>query len=60
MGKILAGVALGVFVGAMVAEVIRRTNPRFLLGMQAKVKNAARAAKNAFMEGYAGTETALR
>ena len=58
MGKILAGVALGVFVGAMVAEIIRKTNPRWLQRMQAKIKNAAKAAKDAFVEGYAGTETA--
>ena len=58
MGKILVGVALGVFVGAMVAEVIRRTNPRFLQNMTAKISRSARAAKDAFMEGYLGTETA--
>ena len=58
MTKLLVGVAVGVFVGAMVAEIIRKTNPRFLQKMKARIKNSARAAKDAFMEGYAGAETA--
>ncbi len=59
MGKILAGVALGVFVGAMVAEILRKTNPKWLQSVGAKIKNSAKAAKHAFMEGYAGATTAL-
>ncbi|MHC4250671.1 MAG: hypothetical protein ACYS9X_16210 [Planctomycetota bacterium] len=58
MGKILAGVALGVFVGAMVAEILRKTNPKWLQNVGAKLKNSAKAAKEAFMEGYAGAEKA--
>ena len=58
MGKILVGVAAGVFVGAMIAEIIRKTNPRFLQKIKTRITNSAKAAKNAFMEGYAGTETA--
>ena len=56
MGKIVVCVAVGVFVGAMVAEIIRKTNPRFLQEMRAKIKNSAKAAKAAFLEGYAGPE----
>ncbi len=58
MGKILAGVALGVFVGAMVAEILRKTNPKWLQNVGAKIKRSAKAARNAFMEGYGGPETA--
>ena len=57
MGKIIVGVAMGVFVGAMVGEILKKTNPNFLLKIRDKIKKSARAAKNAFMEGYAGPET---
>ncbi len=57
MGKIIVGVALGVFVGAMVGEILKKTNPNFLLKIRDKIKKSARAAKNAFMEGYVGPET---
>ncbi len=57
MGKILAGVALGVFVGAMVAEILRKTNPKWLQNVGTKLKNGAKAAKHAFMEGYGGATT---
>ena len=59
MGKILAGVALGVFVGAMVAEILRKTNPKWLENARARIKKSAKAAKKAFMEGYGGPEPAL-
>ena len=58
MGKVLAGVALGVFVGAMVAEIIRRTNPEWFQKLKARIQKSASAAKGAFMDGYMGTETA--
>ena len=58
MGKILVGVALGVFVGAMVAEIIRKTDPKFLQTIRARIKKSAKAAKEAFMEGYGGAQPA--
>ncbi len=58
MTKILAGVAIGVFVGAMVAEIIRKTNPQWFQKLQARLTKSAKAAKEAFVKGYAGTETA--
>lgn len=58
MGKVLVGVALGVFVGAMVAEIIRRTNPQWFQKLRARIQKSASAAKGAFMEGYKGPETA--
>ncbi len=58
MGKVLAGVALGVFVGAMVAEIIRKTNPQWFQNLKARIKKSASAAKGAFMEGYRGPEAA--
>ena len=58
MVKILVGVAAGVFVGAMVAEIIRKANPEWFQKLKAKIKKNAKAAKGAFMEGYMGTEAA--
>jgi gas vesicle protein len=58
MGKILVGVAVGVFVGAMIAEIIQKTNPKWLQKLKAKITENAKAAKQTFMEGYMGTETA--
>ena len=57
MGKILAVAAVGVFVGAMVAEIIRKTNPRILQKVRARIGKSAKAAKDAFMQGYVGPET---
>ncbi len=57
MVKVLIGVAAGVFVGAMVAEIIRKTKPEWFQKLKARITNSAKAAKEAFAEGYAGTET---
>ena len=58
MGKIVVVAVLGVFVGAMVAEIIRKTNPQCLQKIRARIKKSAKAAKDAFMEGYGGTQAA--
>lgn len=58
MVKIVAAAAVGVFVGAMVAEIIRKTKPRVLQRVGARIKRSAKAAKDAFMEGYMGTQAA--
>jgi tryptophan synthase alpha subunit len=58
MGKILIGAAAGVFVGAMVVEIIRKTKPEWFQKLKARITKKAKAAKEAFMEGYMGTETA--
>ena len=58
MVKILVGVAAGVFVGAMVAEIIRKTNPEWYQKLKVRITKSAKAAKEAFMEGYVGTEAA--
>jgi gas vesicle protein len=52
MEKILVGVAVGVFVGAMVAEIIRKTNPEWFQKLRSRIRNNAKAAKDAFMEGW--------
>ena len=54
MGKVLVGVGVGVVVGAVVAEIIR--NPEFVRSMWARLQRSAKAAKEAFAEGYPGTE----
>ncbi len=66
MVKVLVGVAAGVFVGAMVAEIIRKTNPEWFQKLKTRITKSAKAAKEAFGEGYqerpgstgVGTETA--
>ena len=54
MGKMLTGVAIGFFVGAVVVEVVRRTKPKALSKVGEKIKQGAGAAKDAFMDGYRG------
>ncbi len=58
MGKVIVAAAVGIFVGAMVAEIIRRGNPMILRKVGGRIRRSAKAAKDAFMEGYAGTATA--
>jgi len=58
MLKLLGGVVVGVFVGAMVFEILHRRNPNLLRGIEEKARRTARAAADAFDEGYHGGERA--
>jgi len=58
MGKIVVVAVLGVFVGAMIAEIVRKTDPKCLQKIRARIMKSATAAKDAFMEGYGGTQAA--
>lgn len=56
MIKILGGIFLGVFVGAVVITVIDKKHPKLLKNTKKKITNGLTALKGAFMQGY--TETA--
>ena len=58
MGKVVVVAVLGVFVGAMLAEIIRKADPKCLQKIRARLTKSAKAAKDAFMEGYGGAQTA--
>ncbi len=54
MLKGLGILVAGIFVGAMGAEVFRKTHPDALDKLYVKVEGLTDAAKEAFMEGYHG------
>lgn len=55
MFKMMGGVFIGVFLGAFLMEVLSRRSPHILKDVEAKAKRTARAAADAFSEGYRGT-----
>ncbi|HEY3358735.1 MAG TPA: hypothetical protein VGQ83_36140 [Polyangia bacterium] len=57
MWKILGGVFIGVFLGALAVEVLKRTRPELLEDIEASAKTAAGAIGGAFRRGYAGQVT---
>ena len=54
MGKILVGAALGIFVGAFVAEIVHRKSPNAFKGIGEGFAKVGNAVANAFKDGYAG------
>ncbi len=52
MGKILAGVIAGIFVGALVVEVLNRKKPGLTKGIEEKAKNAVDAFVAKFKKGF--------
>jgi hypothetical protein len=52
MWKILGGVFVGVFIGALAVEVIRRTRPELLERIEESATAAATAVTGAFQRGY--------
>ena len=54
MEKILAGVVVGIFVGALAVEVINRTEPELTRKIGQKAKNCMGALATAFKEGFEG------
>ena len=54
MVKLLGGVIIGVFVGAFVVEVIRRTRPQMLDELERKARDAVDNVVTAFRHGYSG------
>lgn len=56
MIKILGGIFLGVFVGAVVVTIIDKKHPKLLKNTKKKITDGLVALKGAFIQGY--TETA--
>ncbi len=54
MFKLLGGVFIGVFVGAIVFEVLNRRSPHLLRDIEDKARRTVRAAADAFETGYRG------
>lgn len=52
MWKIIGGVVLGVFIGAMAVEIINRAKPDLLRDIEDKAEKAVQAFREAFREGY--------
>ena len=50
--KTLIGVLAGVFVGAMVVEIVYRKNPQLIGSIEAKAKSTVDALVGAFHDGY--------
>ncbi len=50
MGKVLTGLFVGVFVGAMAYELLRKTD--IARSTAHRVSDAINSAKNTFVEGY--------
>ncbi len=56
MMKVLAGLFVGVFVGALTYEIVRKGE--FTRRVARKVSDGAQAARKAFNEGYHSVESA--
>ncbi len=52
MWKILGGVIIGVFVGALALEILNRKHPGFIKDIEDKAEKTAQAFLEAFKEGY--------
>ena len=52
MWKIVGGVVVGVFVGAMAFEILSRRRPELLQGIRDRASKTAQAAVSAFRDGY--------
>ena len=57
MGKILCGVFVGVFVGALALKLLDKSRPGWLQQARKKLKNNVKAVKDAFTEGYSTLST---
>jgi uncharacterized membrane-anchored protein YhcB (DUF1043 family) len=52
MWKIIGGVVVGVFVGAVAVEILNRRRPQLLQNVRDRASRTTRAAIDAFQEGY--------
>lgn len=52
MWKIIGGVVIGVFVGALAYELIARKRPGLLRDIERKAERTARSFLDAFQDGY--------
>jgi hypothetical protein len=58
LASILGVGAAGVFVGAVIMEIIHRTNPDLMKKLGERTRNAFRTIGDAFREGYSGQPAA--
>jgi NhaP-type Na+/H+ or K+/H+ antiporter len=52
MWKILGGVFIGVFLGALAVEVLKRTRPELLEDIEESARTAATAIAGSFRRGF--------
>jgi hypothetical protein len=52
MWKILGGVVMGVFVGALAFELLSRHRPRLVADVEGSARRASRGFADAFAKGY--------
>lgn len=52
MLKVLGGVVIGVFIGAVAVEIINRKMPGFIRHIEDRAEEAAAAIFSSFKEGY--------
>ena len=52
MWKIIGGVVIGVFVGALAFELLKRKNPNLLRDIEDKAHDTATSFLDAFKDGY--------
>ena len=55
MGKVLAGVVIGIFVGALASEILKRKNPELTRKIEQKAKDTVDAFAKAYGELDGGT-----
>jgi hypothetical protein len=58
MFKTFGVIVAGVFIGAVLTEVLRQAKPHILEAVEGKAGNFFADFKSAFKEGYKGTSTA--
>ncbi len=56
MQKILIGVGVGIFIGALAVEILNRTKPELTRKIEKKAKNGVDALVAAFKEGFTAEE----
>jgi hypothetical protein len=54
MWKIIGGVVIGVFVGALAYEIILRKRPDLIKNIESSAEGTAQSFMDAFQEGYQG------
>lgn len=56
MWKIIGGVVIGVFVGALAVEILSRRQPGLIKGIEDKAEHTAKVFLDSFREGYSSKQ----
>jgi hypothetical protein len=59
MWKLIGGVFVGIFLGALAVELIKRTRPELLEGIENGARTAADILTSSFRDGYRRGESGL-